>query len=70
MLGAAPEVASLVRDLLSADLIGFQTDNDLTNFAAAAQSLTGAVRVSSTVLLVAVGVIAWIKFRPRSNRGQ
>jgi trehalose 6-phosphate synthase len=53
VLGAAPEVASLVRDLLSADLIGFQTDNDLANFAAAAQSFTGAVRMSSTVLLLA-----------------
>ena len=53
VLGAAPEVASLVRDLLSADLIGFQTDNDLANFAAAAQSFTGAVRMSTTVLLLA-----------------
>jgi hypothetical protein len=25
---------------------------------------------SPWLLLVAVGVIAWIKFRPRSNRGQ
>jgi len=53
VLGAAPEVAALVRDLLAADLIGFQTDNDLANFAATAQALTGAVRVSSTVLLLA-----------------
>jgi len=52
VLGAAPEVASLVRDLLAADLIGFQTDNDLANFAATAQALTGAVRVSTTVLLL------------------
>ncbi len=53
VLGAAPQVALLVRDLLAADLIGFQTDNDLANFAAAAQQLAGAVRVSSTVLMVA-----------------
>jgi trehalose 6-phosphate synthase len=52
VLGVAPEVSSLVRDVLAADLIGFQTDNDLANFAAAAQALTGAVRVSTTVLLI------------------
>ncbi len=52
VLGAAPIVATLVRDVLTADLIGFQTDNDLANFAAAAQALTGAVRVSTTVLLL------------------
>jgi trehalose 6-phosphate synthase len=44
VLAAAPEMAELVRDLLAADLIGFQTDNDLANFAAAAQLLAGAVR--------------------------
>jgi len=42
VLGAASEVASLVRDLLSADLLGFQTDNDLHNFVSAAQSFAGA----------------------------
>ncbi|MCW3473997.1 alpha,alpha-trehalose-phosphate synthase (UDP-forming) [Limobrevibacterium gyesilva] len=52
VLGAAPEVAGLVRDLLAADLIGFQTDNDMANFAAAAQCLAGAVRVSSSALMV------------------
>ena len=41
MLVALPEAAALVRDLLAADLIGFQTDNDLDNFAAAAQRLLG-----------------------------
>jgi trehalose 6-phosphate synthase len=51
VLGAAPEVAGLVRDLLAADLVGFQTDNDLANFAAAAQTLAGAVRVSTNVLM-------------------
>jgi trehalose 6-phosphate synthase len=44
VLAAAPEIAELVRDLLSADLIGFQTDNDVANFAAAAQMLAGAAR--------------------------
>jgi len=44
VLAAAPEMTELVRDLLAADLIGFQTDNDLANFAAAAQMLAGAVR--------------------------
>ena len=52
VLGAAPEVAALVRDLLAADLIGFQTDNDLTNFAAAAVQLAGAQRLPSHALIV------------------
>jgi trehalose 6-phosphate synthase len=42
VLAAAPEVASLIRDMLAADLIGFQTDRDLENFAAAAQTFAGA----------------------------
>jgi trehalose 6-phosphate synthase len=53
VLGAAPEMAGLVRDLLAADLIGFQTDNDMANFAAAAVVLAGAVRVSATALTLA-----------------
>ncbi|CAH2605013.1 Trehalose-6-phosphate synthase [Rhodovastum atsumiense] len=44
VLAAAPEMTELVREMLSADLIGFQTDNDVTNFAAAAQVLAGAMR--------------------------
>ena len=50
VLGAAPEMAALVRDMLAADLLGFQTDNDLANFAAAAQQLAGAVRLSAMTL--------------------
>jgi trehalose 6-phosphate synthase len=53
VLGAAPEVAALVRDLLAADLLGFQTDNDMTNFAAAAQSFAGATRLAGGALLFA-----------------
>ncbi len=34
---------ALIRDLLAADLIGFQTDRDAENFAAAAQALAGAL---------------------------
>ncbi len=52
VLHAAPEVAALVTDLLAADLLGFQTDNDLANFAAAAQQLAGAVRLAGNVLTV------------------
>ncbi|MDE2573723.1 MAG: trehalose-6-phosphate synthase [Rhodospirillales bacterium] len=52
VLAAAPEVANLVRDLLAADLIGFQTDNDMANFAAAAQTLAGAVRLSASSLML------------------
>jgi trehalose 6-phosphate synthase len=51
VLAAAPEVAALVRDLLAADLLGFQTDNDLANFAAAAVQLAGAQRLPSNALI-------------------
>lgn len=51
VLAAAPEMAELVRDLLAADLIGFQTDNDVTNFAAAAEMLAGAERGPGTTLM-------------------
>ncbi len=44
VLAAAPEMTELVREMLAADLIGFQTDNDAANFAASAQMLAGAVR--------------------------
>jgi trehalose 6-phosphate synthase len=53
VLAAAPEMAELVRDLLAADLIGFQTDNDMANFAAAAQMLAGAMRGMGNSLLFA-----------------
>jgi trehalose 6-phosphate synthase len=42
ILASVPEAGALIRDLLAADLLGFQTDNDLENFAAAAQRLAGA----------------------------
>jgi trehalose 6-phosphate synthase len=47
LLASVPEAGSLIRDLLAADLIGFQTANDLENFAAAADRLAGATRLSS-----------------------
>ncbi len=46
MVASVPEAGSLLRDLLSADLIGFQTANDLENFAAAANRLAGATRLT------------------------
>jgi len=42
-LASVSEMPALIRDLLSADLIGFQTDRDAENFAAAAQALAGAL---------------------------
>ena len=36
ILASVPEAGALVRDLLAADLVGFQTANDVTNFADAA----------------------------------
>jgi len=45
IMASVPEAGSLIRDLLASDLIGFQTDNDLENFAVAAERLAGAARV-------------------------
>ncbi len=53
MLEAAPDMAELVVGLLAADLIGFQTEGDLANFAAAAMALAGAVRRPGNFLEVA-----------------
>ena len=50
MLASVPEAGNLLIDLLSADLIGFQTANDLENFAAAANRLAGAGRLATGVL--------------------
>jgi len=53
LLASVPEAGSLITDLLSADLLGFQTDNDLENFAAAASTLAGATRLSTGGLQIA-----------------
>ncbi len=52
VLAAAPEMATFVRDMLAADLIGFQTENDLSNFANAAELLAGASRSLGNMLNV------------------
>ena len=44
ILSSVPEGSALVRDLLAADLIGFQTVNDVDNFAAAASRFAGATK--------------------------
>ncbi len=46
LLRSVPELGKLVRDLLSCDLLGFQTQNDVENFATAAVTLAGAIRLS------------------------
>ena len=46
MLASVPEAGNLIRDLLSADLIGFQTANDVENFAEAAHRLANATRMA------------------------
>ena len=45
MLASVPEAGALIRDLLSADLLGFQTSNDMDNFIAAALTMAGATRL-------------------------
>ena len=52
VLANVSEAGALVRDLLAADLIGFQTANDVENFAAAATRLAGASRLSGEWLAV------------------
>lgn len=52
VLDSAPDMAELVTGLLAADLIGFQTEGDMVNFANAAAHLCGAVRTASNVLFV------------------
>ncbi len=52
VLAAAPEVGALVRDMLAADLLGFQTENDLANFAAAAELFAEARRLPGNALEV------------------
>ncbi len=52
MLASVPEAGALIRDLVSADLIGFQTQNDVENFAEAAHRLAGATRLAGGWLLV------------------
>ena len=53
LLMKVPEAAALVGDLLAADLIGFQTENDLRNFSEAAVRLAGAERSADHFLTVA-----------------
>ncbi len=50
VIEAAPDMADLITGMLEADLIGFQTEGDMTNFAAAAVLLAGAVRQPGNVL--------------------
>ena len=52
ILASVPEAESLVRDLLAADLLGFQTDNDVSNFAEAAIRMGAATRGTGTSLNV------------------
>ena len=58
MLGSVPEAGALVRDLMSCDLIGFQTENDQENFADAAVRLLGAER----------GAAGWLSLQGRRVR--
>ena len=52
ILASMPEAAALVRDLLGCDLIGFQTESDLNNFADAAVRMGKAERAGSGWLTV------------------
>jgi trehalose 6-phosphate synthase len=52
ILASVPEAEGLVRDLLAADVLGFQTENDAVNFAEAAIRIGAATRGSGNSLLV------------------
>ncbi len=58
MLLSVPEAGNLVRDLLAADLLGFQTQNDLDNFAESATRMTDAQRQPG----------GWLRFDERRVR--
>ncbi len=47
ILASMPEAGALVADLLASDLLGFQTDNDVENFASAAVRLAAAERLGA-----------------------
>ena len=51
MLATAPDGGTFLRDLLKADLLGFQTADDTANFIFAASRTAGAVTVDDTTLL-------------------
>jgi trehalose 6-phosphate synthase len=52
VLDSVPDMADLIRGLLAADLIGFQTETDMANFAAAAVIFAGAARLPGNMLMV------------------
>ena len=52
ILATVPEMADYVHEMLQADLLGFQTENDLNNFANAAELLAGASRALGNTLQV------------------
>ena len=52
MLASVPEAGALLRDLLAADLLGFQTENDVENFAEVACRIGDAVRMPNGWLSV------------------
>ncbi len=57
VMALAPAAARLIKDLLAADLIGFQTAQDMNNFAAAAERLAGAVPLPGDALALRGRVI-------------
>ncbi len=68
VLASVPEAAGLIRDLLHADLLGFQTDRDLENFVAAAETFADAVSSGDGWLLAAGRRVRSAFFRRRSRR--
>ena len=52
MLASVPEASALVRDMLEADLLGFQTTNDVDNFTEVACRLGDALRMPGNWLAV------------------
>ena len=52
VLNSVPEAGALVRDLLACDLVGFQTRNDMDNFAESAVRLGNAERLNGGWLAV------------------
>src|SRR6185437_10423093 len=45
LIASVPDLPGMIKGMLAADLLGFQTAHDVENFSAAAQQLAGAVQL-------------------------
>ena len=58
LIASAPDLPGMIKGMLAADLVGFQTEHDVDNFVACAEQLVGAVRLKR----------GWLQFGGRRAR--